>query len=69
MHKVKNELIEEREEEFRVLAKAFLELHEALDERMRELQTLYDKHVNKTIKQVDICMDQLDKLVGGLTDV
>jgi hypothetical protein len=35
---VKNELLEEREEEFKILARKFLELHEALDERMRELQ-------------------------------
>jgi len=38
LHKVKIELLDEREEEFKNLVRAFLELHEALDERMRDLQ-------------------------------
>ncbi|CDW87855.1 kelch motif family protein [Stylonychia lemnae] len=69
LHKVKIELLDEREEEFKNLIRAFIELHEALDERMRELQKQYDNHIDKTINHIDGCMQQLDNLIIGLDDV
>ncbi len=42
LHKVKIELLDEREEEFKNLSRAFLELHEALEERYKDLQKQYD---------------------------
>ena len=69
LHKVKMELLDEREEEFKRLVKMFIDLHDAIDERMRDLQKQYDQHIDKTLNQIDTCMSQLDSLIIGLDQV
>ena len=61
LHKVKGELLEEREEEFKTLLGVFAELH--------ELQAEYDASMDKTLGQIDACLVQIDTLIVGLDEV